>query len=246
MNRKSHSPKRLAAAAVALSATTALVVAPQPAMASSHRSCTIVKHTNTNGVEKAGAATAAVVADGVKLTTAPSQNPDKVSWHSMFPRPVAAGTVTEVSYETEKLDVAGPGVSDAALPSYQIFVKTPAGDGTLVYEPYYYISSIGAGVPQRKVRAEWNVLDGPLWTPSTTINGMPKSSGGPASKTFAQVLADNPKMTVTGIGFGLGTYNPGTIATLDEQRFATRTDCTEHQWSTGFTTNVWWPWSVLH
>lgn len=246
MNLKSHSSARLAAAAFALSATTALVVAPQPAMASSHRSCTIVKHTNTSGVTKANGANATVVADGVKLTTRPSQDQDKVSWQSMFPRPVPADTVTEVSYETAKLDTAGPGVNDAALPSYQIFVKTPGGDGTLVYEPYWYTGSIGAGNPQRKLRVEWNVLDGPLWTPSTTINGMAKTAGGPATKTFAQVLADNPKMTVTGIGFGLGTYNDGVISTLDEQRFATRNDCTEHQWSTGFTSNVWWPWSLLH
>jgi hypothetical protein len=41
-------------------------------------------------------------------------------------------------------------------------------------------------------------------------------------------------MTVTGIGFNLGTFNKGVIAILDEQRFATSNDCTEHQWSNGF------------
>jgi hypothetical protein len=28
---------------------------------------------------------------------------------------------------------------------------------------------------------------------------------------------------------------------LDEQRFATKNDCTEHQWSTGFSNGGWWP-----
>jgi hypothetical protein len=95
--------------------------------------------------------------------------------------------------------------------------------------------------PQRGVRTEWNVLSGPLWTSSTTITGLPKTSGGPATLTFAQVVAANPRMTVTGIGFGLGTYNAGVTAVLDEQRFATTSDCTEHQWSTGFKNGGWWP-----
>jgi hypothetical protein len=246
MNLKSHSWARLAAAAFALSTTTALVVAPQPAMASSHRPCTIVKHSNTSGVTRTGHATATVVADGVKLTTAPSENDDQVSWKSMFPRPVPANTVTEVSYETQKLDTAGAGVNDAALPGYVFYVHTPAGDGNLVYEPYYYTGDLGVGNPQRRLRTEWNVLDGKLWTSSHAINQMDPTAGGPPTKTFAQVVADNPKMTVTGIGFNLGTYNTGVISVLDEQRFATRTDCTEHQWSTGFSTGIWWPWSLLH
>lgn len=246
MTHMSHSFPRLAAAGLALGVTTALLVAPQAAMASSHRSCAIVKHSNTNGVTKVGGATATVVADGVKLTTRPAQNDDQVSWKTVFPRPVPAGTVTEVSYETVKLDTPGDGVNDAALPGYVFYVHTPAGDGNLVYEPYYYTGELGAGNPTRKLRTEWNVLDGKLWTSSTTINKMLPTAGGPPTKTFAEVVADNPRMTVTGIGFNLGTYNDGVVSILDEQRFATRTDCTEHQWSTGFTSGVWWPWSLLH
>lgn len=229
-----------------MTAATALAVAAQPASAASHRSCTIVKHSTTAGVTKVGTATATVVADGIKLTTAPSANADKVSWMTSF-KPVPASTVTEVNYETVKLDSPAPNnaVNDAALPAYHIYVRTPAGDGVLVYEPYYYLMSIGAGNPQRKVRTEWNVLDGPLWTPSTTITGLDKSAGGPATLTFAEVVKQNPRMTVTGIGFGLGTYNAGTIAVLDEQRFATSRECTEHQWSTGFRTGSWWQ-KLLH
>ena len=236
--------RRVTAAALAMTAATALAVNAQPASASSHRPCTISKHSTTAGVTKIGTGTATVGADGIRLTTARSSNPDKVSWQSPF-RPVLASTVNEVSYETMKLDTtAGDNtvVNDAALPAYHLYVRTAAGDGVLIFEPYYYLSSIGAGNPQRKVRTEWNVLDGPLWTSSTTINGMPKTAGGPATKTFAQVVADNPRMTVTGIGFGLGTYNPGVTAVLDEQRFATTRDCTEHQWSTGFKRGgSWWP-----
>jgi hypothetical protein len=231
--------RRVAAAGFAMSAVAALAVAAQPASAASHRPCTVVKHSTISGVTKVAKATATVVPDGVKLTTEPSANEDKVSWMTSF-RPVAANTVTEVNYETEKLDKAGTGVNDAALPAYHIYVRTPKGDGVLVYEPYYYLMSIGAGNPQRKLRSEWDVLDGPLWTPSTTIEGLDKTAGGPATLKFADVVAKNPKMTVTGIGFGLGTYNAGTIAVLDEQRFATTRDCTEHQWSTGFKTGSWW------
>lgn len=231
-------------AAVAMTAVAALTVTAQPANAASHRPCTVVKHSTTAGVTKVGGATATVVADGIKLTT--TANEDKVSWVSSF-RPVPASTVTEVNYETVKLDASAPNstVNDAALPAYHIYVRTPKGDGVLVYEPYYYLMKIGAGNPQRQVRTEWNVLDGPLWTPSTTIEGLPKSAGGPATLTFAEVRDKNPQMTVTGIGFGQGTYNAGTIALLDEQRFATTRECIEHQWSTGFKTGSWWR-KLLH
>jgi hypothetical protein len=243
MSSKAIMMRRLVAASFAMTAATALAVAPQPASASSHRPCKIVKHSNTSGVTKVGTATATVGTDGIKLTTARSSNTDKVSWQTSF-RPVLASTVNEVSYETMKLDkTAGDNsiVNDAALPAYHIYVKTPSGDGVLIFEPYYYLSSIGAGNPQRSLRTEWDVLKGPLWTSSTTINGMPKTAGGPATLTFAEVVAANPKMTVTGIGFGLGTYNAGVISVLDEQRFATKNDCTEHQWSTGFSNGGWWP-----
>jgi hypothetical protein len=231
--------RRVVAAAFAVTAATALTVTAQPASAATHRPCTVVKHSTTKGVTTVGKATATVVADGVKLITAPGENPDKVSWMTSF-RPVPANTVTEVNYETEKLDAPASGVNDAALPAYHIYVRTPKGDGVLVYEPYYYLMKIGGGNPQRNLRSEWNVLDGPLWTPSTTITGMDKTAGGPATLKFADVVKQNPRMTVTGIGFGLGTYNPGTTAILDEQRFATTRGCTEHQWSTGFKTGSWW------
>lgn len=233
----------LIAAAFAMTAAAALAVTAQPASAAPHRPCTIVKHGTTAGVTKVGTATATVVADGIKLTTARSTNADKVSWQTSF-RPVPASTVKEVDYGTVKLDTtAGDNnvVNDAALPAYQIYVRTAAGNGVLVYEPYYYLMSIGAGNPQRGTRTEWNVLNGPLWTPLTTIAGLPKTAGGPATLTFAQVVAANPRMTVTGIGFGLGTYNAGVISTLDNQRFATATKCTEHQWSPRFKNRGWWP-----
>jgi hypothetical protein len=236
--------RRALTAVLAMTAATALTGTAQPASAASHRPCTIVKHTGTSGVTTIGTATATVVADGIKLTTARSANPDKVSWRTTF-KPVPAGTVTEVSYETVKLDTPAADttvVNDSALPAYHLYVKTAKGDGVLVFEPYYYLMSKGAGTPQRSVRTEWNVLDGPLWTPSTTFAGLDKTAGGPATLTFAQVAAANPGMTVTGIGFGLGTYNPGVIAVLDEQRFATTKKCTEHQWSTSFKSGNWWPW----
>jgi len=234
---------RVTAAAFAITAATALAVNAQPASASSHRPCAIVKHSTTAGVTKVGSATATVGTDGIKLTTARSTNADKVSWQTSF-KPVPASTVNEVNYETMKLDTtAGDNnvVNDAALPAYHIYVRTPAGDGVLIFEPYYYLSAIGAGSPQRGVRTEWNVLSGPLWTSSTTITGLPKTAGGPATLTFAQVVAANPRMTVTGIGFGLGTYNAGVSAIIDEQRFATTRDCSEHQWSTGFKNGGWGP-----
>lgn len=232
-----------AAAAVMMTAATALVVTAQPASASSHRPCGVVKHSNLAGVTKQGAATATVGTDGVKLTTG-SDNNDKVTWKTTF-SPVLASTVDEVNYETVKLDQAGAGVNDAALPAYHLYVRTPAGEGTLVFEPYYYTmkQGINGGNPPRGLRTEWDVLAGPLWTPSTTITGLPKTAGGDSQTnlTFAEVVKANPKMTVTGIGFGLGTYNTNVIAVVDDQRFATKRDCSEHQWSTGFTTGSWWP-----
>jgi hypothetical protein len=189
-------------------------------------------------VTKIGAATATVGADGIKLTTGTSSDADKVSWQDSI-KPVSASTVTELSYETVKLDSAGPGVNDAALPAYHVFVKTPKGAGTLVYEPYW---NLGNANPPRGLRIEWDVLKGKLWTPSqNVIVGLPKTAGGPATKTFAEVVAENPKMTVTGIGFGLGTYNRGVVSVLDEQRIATKNSCYDHQWSTGFQNGPWWP-----
>jgi hypothetical protein len=247
MDRQGITSRRLLAAAMtALTAATTLAVTAAPASAATHRPCTVVKHSTTTGVAKVGTAGATVVTEGVKLTTSTTSDDDKVTWKDTF-RPVLASTVTEVNYETEKLDKAGPGVNDSALPSYHLYVKTPAGEGTLVYEPYYYLNSLGISYPQRVIRTEWNVLDGLLWSPDNTITGVDPTHGGPAKKTFAEIVAANPKMVVTGIGFGLGTYNRGVISVLDDQRFATKTDCTEHQWSTGFKTGGWWPlWPWLH
>jgi hypothetical protein len=225
-----------------MTAASTLAVGVQPASAASHQPCDIVKHGTTAGVVKQGGASSTLGADGIKLTTG-SDNNDKVSWQDTFRRPVLASTVKELSYETIKLDQAGPGVNNAALPSYQIFVRTPAGAGTLVFEPYWYTGKLGYGDPQRQIRTEWDVLAGPLWTTAATgtVVGLPKTAGGPGTLTFAEVVAQNPKMTITGIGFGLGTYNNNVIAVLDEQRFATDKDCTEHQWSTGFNRGSWWP-----
>jgi hypothetical protein len=78
--------RRVVAAGFAMSAVTALAVAAQPASAATHRPCTIVKHSTTTGVTKVGTATATVVADGIKLTTAPSANNDKVSWTTRMGR----------------------------------------------------------------------------------------------------------------------------------------------------------------
>lgn len=231
--------RRVSAAALIM-ATAGLSFAA-PAAASTHRSCAIVKHGTTAGITKAGTATATVGTDGVRLTTAQSARDDKVSWQSTF-RPVLASTVNELNYETVKLDTTANDnnvVNDAALPAYHIYVRTPAGAGTLVYEPYWHLTKLGAGNPQRKLRTEWNVLEGPLWTSSTTITGMTRAPGGPATLTFAEVVAANPKMVVTGIGYGLGTYNAGVTAVLDEQRFATTRECTEHQWSTAFRRTGW-------
>jgi hypothetical protein len=237
MNRRSITFHRLFAAACTMVTATALVAIAEPASAAMQRPCKIQEHGTAADVTKVGTATATVVSDGIKLTTAKSTNADKVSWKSSF-KPVLATTVKEVSYETVKLDTtAGDNaiVNDAALPSYHIFVKTSAGDGVLIYEPY----QSGIGNPPRNLRIEWNVLSGPLWTSSTTIAGLPKTAGGPATLTFAQVVAANPKMTVTGIGFGLGTFNAGVISILDEQRFATTRECTDHQWSTDFKKAGW-------
>ena len=224
--------RRLAAAS-ALVAVASLTAVPQTALASTHRPCSVVEHRNTKGVTKVAGATATVGTDGIKLTTRPSTNEDKVSWQDSI-RPVAAASVTEMNYETVKLDKSAGNnnvVNDAALPAYHIYVRTPKGDGVLVYEPYY---GIGGGNPPRNLRIEWDVLSGPLWTPSTTITGLDKTAGGPATLTFAEVVTKNPKMIVTGIGFGLGTYNAGVVSVLDEQRFATKGSCVEHHWSTGF------------
>src|SRR5688500_17027098 len=95
--------RRVLAAALVMAASGALAVNAQPAGASSHQPCKIDKHSTTAGVTKVGTATATVVSDGLKLTTARSSNSDKVSWQSSF-KPVPAGTVTEASYETVKLD----------------------------------------------------------------------------------------------------------------------------------------------
>ena len=70
-----------AVAAVAMTTTTALAVTAQPASASSHRPCTVAKHSTTTGVTKIGAATATVGTDGIKLTTARSTN-SSTSFHA--------------------------------------------------------------------------------------------------------------------------------------------------------------------
>jgi hypothetical protein len=238
---------RLIAATFALTTATALVVAPQAAYAETHRLCPVVKHSNTSDIVKVGTATATVGADGVKVTTAQSTNDDKVSWKTTIDT-VLASKINEMNYETMKLDATAGNnfiVNDAALPAYTIFVKNAAGQaGSLVWEPYRYLNAN----PQRGQRSEWNVMVGPVWLSQSSgnLNGIVQSSGGSddplhPDPSWTQLVTANPQMTVTGFGWNLGTYNNGVIAIVDDVRMGTTGGCNEHQWSTGFVTNNWFP-----
>ncbi|MET3427908.1 hypothetical protein BJ973_007120 [Actinoplanes tereljensis] len=244
MNLQSIAARRFAAVALTMVSTAGLAVQASPAMAASHRPCAVEKHFNLAGVEKVGTATATIGADGVKLTTSRTVDTDKVSWKSKFLLPVPADSVNEMNYETVKLDSyvddTNQTVNNAALPSYHIYVRTRAGaEATLIYEPYYNLPAN----PQRNVRTEWDVTTGKLWTSATTLTGVTGIGGGSyaTNKTLAQIIATNPGLAVTGIGWGLGTYNRGVVAIMDDQRFATKLTCTDHQWSTGFSTGIFWP-----
>ena len=224
--------RKVAAGAAAAVTAVILTAVTGGAPAGATVACVNALHTNTDGITVVGTATATVVAGGVKVTTGVTSDADKVTWKYTAPAAVDADDVTGASYITTKQDDPGPGVNDAALPAYHLYVHTTAGDATLVYEPYYQIS----GNPARNTATTWNVLAGKFWTSSTNVAGLPAEGGGSyaGNKTWTDIKAANPGMTVTGYGFGLGTYNRGVIATLNNLLFSSKVNttskCTKHQW----------------
>ncbi len=158
-------------------------------------------------------------AEGIVFTTGAS-NDDAVTWRQDIPAGnwVDIDKVKSMSYRTKKLDTAGPGVNDAALPAFRVHLDVPSvGDVTLVYEPYYQI----VGNPPRNVETGWELVpNGKFWS-NKTIPGLTAEGGGSyaGNKTWAEIAAANPQARVKGYSIGLGTYNTNTIGWFNQVHF---------------------------
>lgn len=173
--------------------------------------CVYSVHTTTGGIETAAGGKVELFPSGLKIST--TAQADKVAWKRTLAHPVNMADVTGLRYTTRKVDDASKNA--AALVAYHVYVSAPTDSGdvqaTLVYEPYYQI----IGNPPTNTTHTWEVKLGKFWT-NKTIPGLVAEPGGSyaGNRTWSQILTANPKATVTGYGFGQGTYNEGTTSLL--------------------------------
>ena len=160
----------------------------------------------------------------VELTTGFADNDAKAGLynHSMFGTPLT--DVETLSYWTyQAVGTTNPPHADA---SYQLQVDLngdePGGFTTLVFEPYWnpLQDAIVPGVWQ-----DWEVDLGLFWSSQTFVDltnptcATVAGAGGPPFYTLAQIQADCPDAVVEGIGFNVGTYNPGYTVAVDLMQF---------------------------
>lgn len=218
---------RLAAAGFAAAAVTVagITAAAAPAAATGeHNVCQVVTHGVTTDITLVPAATVELVENGVKIST--PDTPAKANWKSGAVD-VKLTDLTDAEYSTFKHDSAAP----AALPAFHLYLKTTDGKlATIVYEPYY---QDGVGNPAKDTWKTWDVLAGKWWTSSSNLTGVTAEGGGSyaGNKTLAYIASKNPGVTVIAYGWGQGTYNAGTVATLRDLKFATKKTCVQHKWS---------------
>lgn len=170
----------------------------------------------TKNLTLANGATAETTDKGLKLTTpVKADHSAKLSWKVVLPTAVGLNKLSSAGYVLTKLDAAGPGVNDAALLSYDLFIDKN-GDGsedfTLVYEPYYNT----VGNPARNSTKVWDVATGKFWANKADAWVGNESAGGSyaGNKTLAQIVALYPNAKIKGYGYHQGTYNDGTTSLL--------------------------------
>lgn len=177
-----------------------------------------LNYNNTKGLTLANGATAETTDKGLKLTTpVKADHSAKLSWKVVLPTAVGLNKLSSAGYVLTKLDAAGPGVNDAALLSYDLFIDKN-GDGsedfTLVYEPYYNT----AGNPARNTAKVWDVKTGKFWANKPAVDTWPgnEPAGGSyaGNKTISEILALYPNAKIKGYGYHQGTYNDGTVSLL--------------------------------
>ncbi len=177
---------------------------------------------------------------GVLMTTGKTDNNDYALWKFTLPTPVKVGKIDKMSYRTIKLDTQSNPVDssqEASLPAFRVYLDVPnVGPATLIWEPYW---ALGNASPPRNVNTNWDVSgSGKFWTNKTLSPDYPQTAGGPPTKTWAQIQQDYPNATIVGYGVGLGTYNRGTIAWMNEVKVKVQGDtCRNHTWTQPGTTS---------
>jgi hypothetical protein len=143
--------------------------------------------------------------------------------HSMFGTPIA--DVVTLGYWTFQPVTSPPNPAIAAASyQFQVDVNGPAPSGftTFVFEPY---QNPDQGAVTADVWQQWDVDDGLFW--STRINLDPAAAtcittadfGGPATYTLSDIQTRCPNAVVFGIGFNIGSNNPGWTVAVDEMEF---------------------------
>ncbi|MEV4539386.1 hypothetical protein AB0J82_36995 [Asanoa sp. NPDC049518] len=217
-------------AALVVTGGLAVVSAAPASAAPPANRCSTSTLTNTRGWTTKAGGTVKVVPNGAQVAT-PVQD-SAVQYRYNLPTRVRLSDVSALSYELTKLDGTAriPAGNDAALPAYRLFLdltNNGSEDGAIVYEPYYQI----IGNPSHGQTATWDVDAGKFWT-GATIPGMVSEGGGSYAnnRTLAQIRAANPHARVVAFAVGQGTYNNGTVALVDNVRFAGGRVCQELVW----------------
>jgi hypothetical protein len=146
-------------------------------------------------------------------TTASTADKAGLYTHTMAGTPLA--DVETLGYWTYQEQASLP-VGSA---SFQLQVETGCGFTTLVYEPYWNVTS-GPVVP--KTWQQWDVDAGLFWSSRTVTCGtgaLVAGAGGPPLYTLDAVVAMFPNATVAGIGVNVGTFNPAYTIGVDGVQF---------------------------
>jgi hypothetical protein len=216
----------------ALTVTSGIVAVSAVSATASPRQnrCSTSTLENTRGWTTTAGGTVKIVPDGVQVAT-PGQD-SSVQYRYTLPQRVRLADVSTLSYQTTKLDGTGgiPAGNDAALPAYRLFLdltNNGSVDGAIVFEPYYQIS----GNPARGQTTTWDVDAGKFWT-GATIPGMVTQGGGSYAdnKTLAEIESANSEARIVAISIGQGTYNNGTVARVNNVRFAGGRACQVLAW----------------
>lgn len=230
---------KLLAVAVAAGAATVTLAAPanaadnpppRPMTAMTAPNCTPVKHGDVAGVTKTGSPTVSLQVDGVEIAT-PAQA-DKAVWKGALAAPAALRNVRDLSYWTYKFNT---GKAEYAAPAFHVYLSLPGGkSATLVYEPYWQGQS-GLLKPSTTDWQKWYPLEGKWWTASHDVAGMTaEGGGGEHNAAWDAIVSANPEAAMTGYGWGLGSYNDGAKALVQDLLVRTTAGCTLDKWSTSY------------
>lgn len=186
----------------------------------SGQACAIpgLNYNKTGDLKLSNGATAETANNGILLyTPVKADHSAKLSWSVGVSPAIGLNKLSAAGYVLTKKDMAGPGVNDAALLSYDLVIDKDGNgtsDFTLVYEPYYNNS----GNPTRNSQQFWDVKSGKFWAnkaaADTWLGNEPGGGSYAGNKTVAQILVFWPNAKITGYGYHQGTYNDGTVSLL--------------------------------